>query len=240
MVAHPRSGAPPKRWPMRFVEGKTLIYQTYFCRGRKYKVCNAGKRLLTLLREVQYALFSGESFLALRPQIRAVIRSTPPHLLSYLIANNSQPLRARLLIWIAAKSHEQSSTTSVDRRRHWEHEDPKLRRATVRALRRLSAWRQLRNIAEKCKYEDTRAEAARLSQRRSFDDRLTAATTLMRSRKVAPTATELVVRPEVEMRGRHPPKNRRQIRRFVRRVQWWFYRSRQRRLAWCGQFFKQR
>ena len=162
-----------KRRPLRLgrlLEHYTAPHLYFYHRGRKYVVRPSGRRLVLMLKEFSRIEKSpDESLLSLRDSLRDVIASAPPILLSYVLDRfygNARVLR--LVIWIIGKSRSHYSTKAVFAK--YEHPDPRVRSEVVRTLRRLSAWRELRIISEKCRYEETRALAVD-RKRPAFDQR---------------------------------------------------------------------
>ena len=81
-------------------------------RGRTYAVRRPGRRAIALLADIA----DGQPetpMVSLRPRIREVLRSTPPVLLTYIVAHSNHDTTLRLTIWMLGRTREHYATRNI-------------------------------------------------------------------------------------------------------------------------------
>lgn len=196
-------------------------------RGKRYRLRAPGRRTIGLLRDVARdpGCQSLQALLRMRPRIRAVLDAPAPVALSYVVDRTNYTRATRMAIWLLGRSGNFYGTPSINRA--VDHEDFRVRREAVRALKRLHAWSQLKKIQES--HPDPRTRAlARVAPPSPYADRLAqfvarsaAASTFeseaSQSRGRTPRP-DLVIAAHASLDEGSPPKEGWRIRLIVRRI----------------------
>jgi hypothetical protein len=191
--------------------------QVFRHRGKRFRLRGAGRRSLSLLRDIARnpRCQSKDGLLRLRPRIRAVLSAPAPVALSYVADRTKYTRALRVAIWLLGRIGNAYATPSV--LCHVNHADFRVRREAIRALKRLHAWPQLARIQQS--HDDARIRAlAKVSPPRPYADRLASFVADSKPIEHTEVAHQLVLAPNVEVGDGRPPKSRWQIGRVLRRI----------------------
>lgn len=121
----------------------------YRIRDKRYRVGLAGKQTLKLLTEIYFANrhTSGPYWLIpFRKQIREIQRINSRGILSLTVERTPDPKLRLLAIWLRGRCGGTLGTSILAD--YVTHLDPQTRKEVARALKRMSAWVQLRQLAD--------------------------------------------------------------------------------------------
>ena len=192
-----------------------------FCfrlRGRRYCVGSSGKRTLKLLTEfygTATACADPSWPFPLREKIRQVQALNWRSVLSYVVQLTHDPTLRLLAIWLRGRCGGSLGTSSLAR--FAAHRDDQTRKEVARALKRMGAWVQLREIADNDTSERIRRMAT-MQPLRPYRDRLADFSNRLPRLEVTSVKRPLFLSPELDVRQGRPPKSRSVIRMILERI----------------------
>ena len=194
--------------------------------GQRYYVGASSVRTLKLLADIYRACVTcddGTWPLRLRPQIRQVqaIEATP--VLCLVVERTDDPTLRILAIWLRGRCGGSLGTSSLAKfatageSQSRSPEDDRTRREVARALKRMGAWVQLREMAE----HDPNPRIRRLATAqpaRPYRQRLAEYTQRVSRVSAATGKQPLVLAPDLDLTQGRPPKSRSFIRTILERI----------------------
>lgn len=202
----PRFGFPAKR------------HYRFRLRGQQYRVGPSGVRTLKLLAEIYGACSASTNPswpFRLRNKIRQVQALNSRSVLSYVVESAGDPVLRLLAIWLRGRCRGSLGTSSLAL--FATHPDDKIRKEVARALRRMGAWVQLREMADNDTSERIRRMAT-AEPLRPYRDRLAEFSGHFAHFEVPSVSFPLFVSPEVDVRQGRPPKPGWVIRVILERI----------------------
>lgn len=186
--------------------------------GRRYRVGPSGIRTLRLLSELTEIHSSSEQRSASRrrDRIRASEMFLSRSVLCLVIDRTDDRWLRLLAIWLRGRVGGSLGTAVVAR--FATHPDDQTRKEVARALRRMSAWAHLRDMAE----NDSCARIRRLATTRpaqSYHSRLSRYCNHIPLTAVESLGHRLFVSPDLDIREGRRPKSRFRIRLILKRIQ---------------------
>lgn len=186
--------------------------------GHRYPVGVKGVRTLTLLLRIyeRFAISSGpERLHGVRGEVREVqlLRSTA--VLSHVVACTSDPAVRIISIWLRGRCGGTIGTSVVAR--FSTAPDQQTRKEVARALKRMSAWGQLANMATNDRCERVRRIAA-TPPSRPFGERLAAFSMHASHLEGSSNAAPMFISPGFEWGQGQPPKSPSVIRTILQRI----------------------
>lgn len=195
-----------------------LRYYAFRLSGRWYRVDLSGVRTLKVLVEIYQASRVCEDYgwlFHLRSQIRQAQALNAPHVLSLVVESTPDPVLRVLAIWLRGRCGGSLGTTNLTK--FSRHPDVQTRKEVVRALKRMEAWAQLREIST----HDQNARIRRLAgarPSRPYRDRLTDFASRIARLDTAPVKPRLFVSPACALGPGRPPKSSTTIRLILERI----------------------
>jgi hypothetical protein len=191
---------------------------TYNLHGRRYRVGSSGSRTLKLLTEIydSCAACADQSWpFSVRKQIKQVQDLNASALLCLVVERTDDPTVRILAIWLRGRCGGSLGTASLAKFAH--HPDDQIRKEVARALKRMGAWAQLREMAENDTSERIRRMATS-EPSRPYRDRLSDFSRRFPRVNVASVKQPLFVSPQLELGQGRPPKSRSVIRMILERI----------------------
>jgi hypothetical protein len=190
----------------------------YRLHGRRYRVDSAGMQTLKLLSQIcdSCAACSDQNRLVrLRGQIRQVQALRSRSLLSWVAQRTGDPRLRLLAIWLRGRCGGSVGTSILAR--FATHPDLQTRKEVARALKRMGAWVQLREMAD----NDPSARVRRLATTkpaRDYRQRLSDYSKHIPRVPVTSARHPLFVSPELGIRQGRPAKSSWFIRLILERI----------------------
>lgn len=187
-------------------------------RGAKYRVGPSGVRMLELLSEMYDSCRTCDDVtwtLRFRSQLRQVQVLDVHTVLCHVIDRTDDPALRILAIWVRGRCGGTLGTPSIV---HFaDHDDDQTRKEVARALKRMSAWRPLRMMADREK--NPRIQRIATAQPpRPYRLRMAEFSKHVARLEVTPAKRRLVVSPELDVGQGRPPKSPSYIRRILMRI----------------------
>ena len=183
--------------------------------GDKYRLNRASVSALKLLGHIVEQTPDPNDIawlLPLRETIREIERINPSGALTLVVDRTDNERLRYLAIWLRGRCGGTLGASTVSR-----FSDRTLRKEVTRCLKRLSAWAELRDIAESDPDPQIRQLATR-SPSKPYATRLAGFSQHIPRRMIARSKSELVVSPKLDVREGRPPKPRWLIRAVLERI----------------------
>ncbi len=187
-------------------------------RGRRYHVGSSGIRTLKLLAQIYdcCSTCADQSWpFGIRDRIRQLQALHSRSLLSLVVERTDDPTLRVLAIWLRGRCGGSLGTSSLAR--FSSHPDDQTRKELARALKRMGAWVQLREMAD----NDPSARVRRMAATRPsrpYPRRLADFSSHCFRREATSVRRGLVVSPGLHIGQGRPPKSRRLIRMVLERI----------------------
>ena len=188
-------------------------------RGKRYGLRRGQWRELRFLDRLVRSVSSGPHdvywLLRFRPDFRRLIANRPLALLAHLAASTRSVAMCRLTIWLLGRCGSSFGISAVAQ--PIRHDDVTLRREVARALQRMHAWSELREM-EAGETDQRVLALATQSRPVPHADRLTIFLGDVTPRVVQHTHTQLTCDARILTRTGRPPKAASWIRRVLQRI----------------------
>jgi hypothetical protein len=186
--------------------------------GSKYRLGPGGVRALKLLAHIAEQTPNSDDIawlVPLRGHVREIERINPRAALTLVVDRTVNHRLRYLAIWLRGRCGGTLGASTVSR--FSTSSDRALRKEVTRCLKRLSAWAELRAIAETDPDPQIR-QLAKQSPSKPYAARLAGFSQHIRRRIIARSTPELVVSPELDLTQGRPAKPRWLIRMILDRI----------------------
>lgn len=187
-------------------------------RGRRYRVGSSGNRTLKLLTELygSCSMCTDPSWpIRLRKRLRQIESLNSRSVLSLVVERTDDPTVRLLAIWLRGRCGGSLGTSTLAK--FATHPDDQTRKEVARALKRMGAWVQLREMADNHTSERIRRMATS-EPLRPYCGRLADFSSHFPRIEVPSVKLPLFVSTELDVGQGRPPKSRWVIRMILERI----------------------